>query len=65
MSAHVLVNLLNESGKRDKMWHLPSNLSLFRKMFNKFTKTRASMLDSTYTITLRSLLNLISAFKTL
>ena len=29
MSAHVLLNLLNELGKRDKMRGLPSNLSLF------------------------------------
>ena len=31
MSAHVLLNLLNELGKRDKMRGLPSILSLFRK----------------------------------
>ena len=30
MSAHVLLNLLNELGKRDKMRGLPSILSLFR-----------------------------------
>ena len=30
MSAHVLLNLLNELGKRDKMLGLPSILSLFR-----------------------------------
>ena len=30
MSAHVLVNLLNEMGKRDQMLGLPSILSLFR-----------------------------------
>ena len=29
-SAHVLLNLLNELGKRDKMRGLPSILSLFR-----------------------------------
>ena len=29
MSAHVLLNLLNELGKRDKMRGLPSSLSLF------------------------------------
>ena len=33
MSAHVLLNLLNESGKRDKMRGLPSILSLFRNEF--------------------------------
>ena len=29
MSAHILSNLLNELGKRDKMRRLPSLLSLF------------------------------------
>ena len=35
MSAHVLLNLLYELGKRDKMRGLPSILSLFRNEFNK------------------------------
>ena len=42
MNAHVLLNLLNELGKRDKMRGLPSILSLFRNegvyRFNKFNK---------------------------
>ena len=46
MSAHVLLNLLNELGKRDQMRGLPSILSLFRNEFNKFNNTRARMLDS-------------------
>ena len=46
MSAHVLLNLLNELGKRDKMRGLPSIVSLFRNEFNKFNNTRARMLDS-------------------
>ena len=46
MSAHVLLNLLNELGKRDKMQGLPSILSLFRDKFNKFNNTRERMLDS-------------------
>ena len=41
MSAHVLLNLLNELGKRDKMQGLPSILSLFCNEFNKFNNTRA------------------------
>ena len=41
MSAHVLLNLLNKLGKRDKMRGLQSILSLFRNKFNKFIKTRA------------------------
>ena len=55
MSAHVLLNLLNELGKRDKMRGLPSILSLFRNEFNKFNNTRARMLDSIYHMTLRYL----------
>ena len=31
MSAHVLLNLLNELGKRDQMRGLPSILSLFAR----------------------------------
>ena len=34
MSAHVLSNLLNEYGKRNKMGGLLSILSLFRGEFN-------------------------------
>ena len=51
MSAHVLLNLLNELGKRDKMRGLPSILSLFGNEFNKFNNTRARMLDSIYHMT--------------
>ena len=35
MSAHVLLNLLNELMKRDKM----RGLSIFRNEFNEFNKT--------------------------
>ena len=63
MSAHVLLNLLNELGKRDKMRGLPSILSLFRNEFNKFNNTIARMLDSIYHMTLRLLWNLISVVK--
>ena len=48
MSAHVLLTLFNELGKRDKMRGLPSILSLFSNEFNKFNNTRARMLDSIY-----------------
>ena len=48
ISARVLLNLLNELGKRDKMRGLPSILSVFRNEFNKFNKTRARMLDDKY-----------------
>ena len=46
MSAHVLLNLLNELGKSDKMRSLPSILLFFRNEFNKFNNTGARMLDS-------------------
>ena len=65
MSAHVLLNLLNELRKRDKMRGLPSILSLFRNELNKFNNTGAQMLDFIYYMTLRLLLNLISGVKTL
>ena len=65
MSAHVLLILLNELGKRDKMQGLPSILSLFRNEFNKFNNTRAQMLGSIYHMTLRILWNFISGVKTL
>ena len=55
MSAHVLLILLNELGKRDKRRGLPSILSLFCNDFNKFNNTRARMLDSIYHMTLRLL----------
>ena len=51
MSAHVLLKLLNELGKRDKMRGLLCILSPFRNKFNKFNNTRARMLDSIYHMT--------------
>ena len=53
ISAHVILNLLNEFSKRDKMRGLPSILFLFLNKFNKFNKTGAGMLDSIYHMTLR------------
>ena len=35
MSAHLLLNLLNELGKRDKMRGLPILLFLFATVFNR------------------------------
>ena len=55
ISAHVLLNLLNDLWKRDRMRGLPSILSLFPNKFNKFNNTRARMLDSIYHMTLRFL----------
>ena len=65
MSAHVLLNLFNELGKRDKMRGLPSILSFFRNEFIKFNNTRARMLDSIYHMTLRFLWSLTADGKTL
>ena len=65
MSAHVLLNLLNDLGKSDKMRGLPSILSRFRKEFNKFNNTGAWMLDSIYHMTYTLLWNLIPGTKKL
>ena len=51
MSARVLLNLLNELRKRDKMRVLQRLLSFFRNKFNKFNNTGARMLDSIYHMT--------------
>ena len=53
MCAHVLLDLLNELGKRDKMRGMSHSLSLFLNQFNKFSNTRARMLDCIYCITLQ------------
>ena len=64
MSAHVLLNLLNELGKSDKMRGLPSILLLFRNKFNKFNNTGARMLDSIYHMTLKLIKNRILGVET-
>ena len=53
MSAHVLLNLLNELWKINKMRGLPGIFSLFGNEFNKSNNTRAQMLDTIYLMTLR------------
>ena len=55
MSSHVLLNLLNELRKSDKMRGLPSFVSLFFNEFNKYNSTGAYVLDSIYHMTLRLL----------
>ena len=55
MSAHVLLNLLNELGKRDKMRGLPGIISLFHNEFDIFNNTKARMLDFIYHMALRLL----------
>ena len=51
MSAHVLLNLLNELGKRNKMLGKPRILSVFPNSFNKFNNAIARMLDYIYHMT--------------
>ena len=53
MGAHVLLVLLMELGKRDKMRGLPRISSLFRIEFNNFNNTEARMFDSIYHMTLK------------
>ena len=55
MSALVLLILLIELEKRDKMLGLVSILSLFRSELNKFNSTRAQILHSIYHMILRIL----------
>ena len=55
MSAHVLLNLLNELGKNDTMRGLPSILSIFHNEFNTSNNTGARMLDSIYHLILKLL----------
>ena len=43
MSDHILLNLLNEFGKSDKMGGLQSILSLFRNKLNEFNNTGVGM----------------------
>ena len=57
MSAHVLLKLLNQLGKSDKMQGLPSILSLFPNLFNKFNNTGAQMIDSIYHMAFKLLKN--------
>ena len=59
MSAHILLILLIELGKRAKMKDLPSILSLLHNEFNKINNSRAWMLDYIYHMTLRIFWDLI------
>ena len=54
MSAHVLLNLLNELRKKIRCEALPSILSVFRNEFNKFNNTGTRMQDSICHMTLKS-----------
>ena len=63
MSVHVLLNLLNELGKSDKMQGISSFLSFFRNEFNEFNNTGARMLDSICHMTLKLINNRILGAK--
>ena len=64
MNVHVLLNLLNELRKRDKMQSLTSILSLFRNDFNKFKYPGVQTLDSTNHMAFKLLKNRIFGVKT-
>ena len=54
MSVHILLNLLNELGKKIRCKALPSIISVFPDEFNKFSNTGAQMQGSIYHMTLKS-----------
>ena len=56
MSAHVLLNLLNEIGKKIIREALPSILTVFPNEFDKFNNTGARMQNSVYHMTLNRIL---------
>ena len=62
ISAHVLLNLLHESGKKIRCEAVPSILSVFPNEFNKFNNTGSRMQDYIYHMTLKS--HFISEFRT-
>ena len=64
MRAYVLLTLLNQLGKSDKMQDLPSILLLFRNEFHKLNNTGARMLDSFYHMTLKLFCNRVFGMKT-
>ena len=55
MSVQILLNLLNELRKKDKMRGLSSILSVFRNEVNKFNNTGGRILHYIYSMTLRLL----------
>ena len=53
MRAYVLLNILNELRKSEKMQDWLSNLSLFCNKFKKINNTGARMSDSIYYMALK------------
>ena len=64
MSARVLLNLLNELWKRDRMRDLTNILSRFCNKFNKFNNTGARTLDSVTHVTFKLIKNCIFGVET-
>ena len=62
MSTHVLLNLLNELGKKIRCKALPNILFIFSNEFNKLNNTVARLQDSIYHMILK--LHFISKFCT-
>ena len=56
----MLLNLLNELRKRDKMRGLPRILSHFGNVFNKFNTTETRMLDYIYHMALKMLISAVT-----
>ena len=54
MSAHILLNLLNEVGKAIRCETLSSIVSVFPNKFNEFNNTGARMQDFIYHMTLKT-----------
>ena len=54
MSAHVLLNLLNELGENIRCEAVPSILSISSNEVNKFNNSRERMQESIYHMTLKS-----------
>ena len=55
MNAHVLLNLLNEFGKKIRCEALLSIVPVFPNEFNKFSNTGARMQEPIYHMTLKSI----------
>ena len=63
MSTHVLLNLLIELGKSDKIRSLLSILALFRSKFNKFNNTGHMNVRFLLSYDIKTILNLIFGAK--
>ena len=62
MSAPVLLNLLNELGKKIRCAAVPSILSVVPNELNDFNNTGARMQDSIYHMTQKNLFSILANF---